>query len=71
MSMLTVLLNLPGSPVPDWLVFLAPLALLIIIVKTGKWLKQWVRNYVIPKFFSKKNKQAEEAGDEAMPFSYS
>ncbi len=56
--MLTVLLNLPGSPVPDWLVFVAPLALLVIVIKTGGWLRKWIRSYIIPKFFIKKRSAA-------------
>jgi hypothetical protein len=69
MTIATVLLNIPGSPVPDWLVFLAPLVLLIVIIKTGGWLKQWVRNYVIPKFFTKKKQQEEPTANNEHPYS--
>ena len=54
MALLTIFLNIPGSPVPDWLVFLTPFVLLLIVMKTGRWLNKWIRSYIIPKFFKKK-----------------
>lgn len=37
-----VFLNLPGSPVPDWLVFLVPIAVVVLLIKAGQLLFHWV-----------------------------
>jgi len=40
-----LLLNLPGSNVPEWLGFLLPLIVLVLFIKAGQWFgfryKQW------------------------------
>lgn len=35
------LLDLPGSDVPDWLLFLIPLVALVLVVQGGKMLYNW------------------------------
>jgi|GEM_PF-1875657 len=37
-----VLLNLPGSPVPDWLVFLVPITVVVLLIKGGQLLFHWL-----------------------------
>jgi len=46
-----VLLNLPGSPMPIWLVFLLPIAVILLLIKGGQLLFHWLS----AKFFHKKN----------------
>lgn len=37
-----VFLNLPGSPVPVWLIFLVPIAVILLLIKGGQFLFHWV-----------------------------
>ncbi|MBS1690362.1 MAG: hypothetical protein JSS96_16650 [Bacteroidetes bacterium] len=37
-----VFLNLPGSPVPVWLIFLLPIALILLLIKGGQLLFHWL-----------------------------
>lgn len=40
---MVIILMLPGSPVPEWLGFLAPLIALVLLMKGGQWLYHWYR----------------------------
>ncbi|MGN6567260.1 MAG: hypothetical protein ACTHJ0_04875 [Flavipsychrobacter sp.] len=37
-----VFLNLPGSPVPVWLVFLLPIAVILLLIKGAQLLFHWL-----------------------------
>lgn len=40
---MALILMLPGSPLPDWLVFLAPVVAVLLIVQGVQWLyHKWV-----------------------------
>jgi len=43
-TVMTILLMLPGSPIPDWLLFLTPLVAALILIQCGQWLYHWFRH---------------------------
>jgi len=41
---MTLFLMLPGSPIPDWLILLSPLALLLLLIYCGERIHKWKKN---------------------------
>ncbi len=41
---MVTLLNLPGTPVPEWFGFLLPVVALILCIKAGEWLRNKYRH---------------------------
>jgi hypothetical protein len=70
MHLLTIILSGGSGNGSNWLPLLLPFALLLIIIKTGQWLNKWIHNYVIPRFFTKKQKHIIEEHTEEVPFSF-
>ena len=46
---MVILLNLPGSPVPEWFAFLLPLIALVLLIKGGQWVSHWYQQKKILK----------------------
>lgn len=65
--MLTIILSGVGGSA-NWIAFLLPFLLLLIIVKTGEWLNKWIRSYLIPKFSKKKRQQHEDLSEAEFRF---
>ncbi len=40
---MAIMLMLPGSPIPDWLLFLSPLVVLVALMYGGEWMYRKVR----------------------------
>ncbi len=41
---MTLFLMLPGSPIPDWLILLTPLAVLFLSIYGGEHIHKWYKN---------------------------
>ncbi len=44
---MTIFLMLPGSPLPDWLILLFPLALLLLFIQCWQWIHKWYKNRLV------------------------
>jgi len=40
---MAIFLMLPGSPIPDWLVFLAPVVALLLLIQGAQSLRHWYK----------------------------
>lgn len=69
--MLTIILSGVGGSA-NWMAFLLPFVLLIIIIKGGPWLYNRIRAYLVPKLFKKKrHSESFNTGEENKTFSLS